>query len=64
MRRSSYQTLIDRGRKAGLRTTEMYAALSSEPMTAEDEAGQVDGNGLIAGYDDHGHPIFEPSVCR
>ena len=58
MRRSSYDRLIDHGRKAGLRTTEMYAALSGERIATGDGAGQTDGNGLIAESDGHGHPVF------
>jgi hypothetical protein len=60
MRRSSYSTLIDHGRKAGLQTAEMYAALMGERIAPGDRAGETDGNGLIADHDVHGYPVFKP----
>ena len=58
MRRSSYRTLIDHGRKAGVRTSEMYAALSSERLAPDDGAGQTDGNGVSVAQDGRGYLVF------
>jgi hypothetical protein len=61
MSRSDYRTLIDRGRKAGLRTSELYRALAAHPPEAADQRqGQADGNGFVTGYDQGGHRVYEP----
>ncbi len=54
--------LINRGRKAGLGTSELYAAMSTRPSEGADEApGQVDGNGFISTYDHRGKRVYRPS---
>jgi hypothetical protein len=61
MSRTDYRTLIDRGRKAGLRTSELYRALSTRPGEGGDyPAGQTDGNGFVARYHADGHRTYGP----
>jgi hypothetical protein len=61
MSTSDYRTLINRGRKAGLRTSELYQAiLSRRPEGAEPAAGQADCNGFISCYDQDGHRVYRP----
>jgi len=61
MSRSDYRTLIDRGRKAGLSTSDLYRALAARPPEAADQTmGQADGNGFVTSYDQGGHRIYEP----
>jgi hypothetical protein len=50
MPRTDYLRLIDRGRKAGLGTSELYAAMRSRRPEASDHPGQSDGNGFVCGY--------------
>jgi hypothetical protein len=61
MSRSDYRTLIDRGRKAGLRTSELYQAMATRPPEAAQQSlGQADGNGFVSGYDQGGHRVYHP----
>jgi hypothetical protein len=61
MSRSDYRTLIDRGRRAGLGTSELYQAIASRPPeAAEQMAGQADGNGFVSGFDHRGHRVYRP----
>jgi hypothetical protein len=60
MHRSNYRTLIDRGRKAGLKTAELYNAITSRPPEAGDVIGQADGNGFVSAYDQQGQRVFHP----
>jgi len=65
MRHVSDQTLIDRGRKAGLRTSELYSALSSRRAESGDRpAGATDGNGFVSEIGAHGQSTYHPSVNR
>jgi len=63
MSRTDYRTLIDRGRKAGLGTSELYTALASRRPEAGDQVGQSDGNGYVSDYGNNGgsrlqyHPL-------
>lgn len=41
------RSLVDRGRRSGLKTSELYQALSSRLPVAGDGQGQVDANGFI-----------------
>ena len=62
MSRSDYRTLIDRGRKAGLRTAEMYNAMAARPPEGGDlAAGQADSNGFVSGYTQEGRRVFRPA---
>jgi hypothetical protein len=61
MSHTDYRTLVDRGRKSGLRTTEMYPALASRPPAVGDPTtGQADGNGFVPALDQQGHQVFKP----
>jgi hypothetical protein len=61
MSHTDYRTLIARGRKAGLTTGELYAALAARPPEGTDQQpGQADGNGFISGYNRQGQRIFRP----
>jgi hypothetical protein len=62
MGHTDYRTLIDRGRKAGLRTSELYSAIASRPPEAGDIGqGQADGNGFVSGYNQNGQRIYRPA---
>jgi hypothetical protein len=61
MSHTDYRTLIARGRKAGLTTGELYAALAARPPEgADQQPGQSDGNGYTHGYNRLGQRIFRP----
>ncbi len=61
MSRSSANNRINRGRKAGLSTRELYAALSAQaPEGNEEQPGQSDGNGYVVEIDEHGHRVYRP----
>jgi hypothetical protein len=59
MPRSDLRTLINRGRKAGLQTSELYSALSGRRPEA-DEIRSVGGdcNGFASGVDAAGHQVY------
>jgi hypothetical protein len=61
MSRIDARTLIDLGRKAGLRTSELYSALATRPPEVG-EAGreQADGNGFVSGYTQDGRRVYRP----
>ena len=62
MRHSDYRSLIDRGRKAGLGTTELYSALAARhPEAGETVRGEADGNGFVSSYDQLGHRVYRPA---
>src|SRR5690242_6991304 len=53
--------LLDRGRKAGLNTRELYSAMSGRSGEGNDlSPGQNDSNGYVSGYDAAGRPVFRP----
>jgi hypothetical protein len=61
MSHTNYRTLVNQGRKAGLRTSELYTALSSRPPEASDSSnGHSDGNGFRLGYTQDGRPVYRP----
>ncbi len=61
MPRSSFRRLIDHGRKAGLKTPELYGALAGHRFAQSDlRAGKRDGNGFLAGFDAAGHQVYQP----
>ena len=63
MSHSDYRTLLDRGRKAGLRTSDLYAALASRRTGAADPpVGQLDGNGYVPAHDREGHRVYRPNA--
>lgn len=65
MSHADYRTLLDRGRKAGLKTHELYLALAARPAGSADPAnGQLDGNGYVPTWDRDGRRIYLPSAKR
>ncbi len=61
MTHTDYRKLIDRGRKAGLRTAELYQAMSAERTQGMGSSlGQTDGNGYASTYGADGRPVFQP----
>jgi hypothetical protein len=58
---TDYRTLINRGRKAGLTTAELYSALAGRPPEASDQPqGLPDGNGYVSGYNQLGRRVYRP----
>jgi hypothetical protein len=65
MRHTDYRTLIDRGRKAGLKTTDLYNALAGRRAQAGDRNWhETDGNGFVSAVDSQGQNIFQPLESR
>ena len=63
MRHADYRTMIDRGRKAGLQTAELYHAMSAMRSPADGrQLGQTDGNGFVSVYDGQGQYVFRPAT--
>jgi hypothetical protein len=61
MRHTDYRILIDRGRKAGLGTAELYRAMGSrQPETGERPLGETDGNGFVSNYNHQGRREYCP----
>jgi hypothetical protein len=62
MMHTDHRTLIDRGRKAGLRSTELYQAIAARPPELSDSPlGQSDGNGFVLGYNQAGRRVYRPA---
>ena len=62
MSHSNYLTLINRGRKAGLSTHELYTAMAARPAEGDEQGqGQVDGNGFVSTYDQAGKRVYRPT---
>jgi hypothetical protein len=58
---NNYNALITRGRKAGLRTSELYSALANRPVEGgEQPLGQADGNGFVVSITQQGQRIYRP----
>ncbi len=58
-----YRTLISMGRKAGLKTSELYQALSARrPEVGDRLTGQFDGNGFVSMYGTNGRRVYRPST--
>ena len=64
MPRTDYQRLIDKGRKAGLGTSELYRALRARRPEVGDQLSQTDGNGFVSGYGSQGERIFRSTADR
>ena len=61
MSHTDYNTLIARGRKAGLSTGELYAALAARPPEgSESQLGQADGNGYASEMNENGQRVYKP----
>jgi hypothetical protein len=62
LRNSTDQAMINRGRKAGLSTRELYQAMATRPVEAgEPASGQADGNGYIASVSPQGRRLYRPA---
>jgi hypothetical protein len=62
---SNYHTLINRGRKAGLTTRELYSALTTRPVEGSDRSlGQADCNGYVSSVSSQGHAQYRPATSR
>jgi hypothetical protein len=58
---SNYRTLINRGRKAGLNTGELYSAMTTRSSEGADlTSGELDGNGFVTSYDAQGRRVIRP----
>ena len=61
MSRSDHRTLLNNGRKAGLSTREIYAALATRPPEAHDNSNRLgDGNGFVSEYKPGGNRFYRP----
>jgi hypothetical protein len=60
MPRTDYLRLIDRGRKAGLGTTDLYRALTARRPQIGDQPSQTDSNGFVSGYGANGQMFIRP----
>jgi hypothetical protein len=60
MSRTDYRTLIDRGRKAGLGTSELYRAIAGQRGDDHQGPGQTDGNGFVASVTQSGQRVYQP----
>ncbi len=60
--RSNYSALINRGRKAGLTTRELYPAMATRPVEGVDQIpGQSDCNGYVSSVTLQGHRVYRPA---
>jgi hypothetical protein len=65
MNRMSMRRLLDRGRKAGLNTADLYRALSARhPATGDEAPGQADCNGYVPQLDSNGQRTYTPHARR
>lgn len=64
MSRTDYRSLIDRGRKAGLGTAELYRAMAARRPEAGEHVAEADGNGFVSGYRENGQRVYRPFVGR
>jgi hypothetical protein len=55
-----YLAMLNRGRKAGLNTRELYSAMASQTGEGEQALGQSDTNGFVARINQRGQRIYEP----
>jgi hypothetical protein len=61
MTHTDYRTLLSQGRKAGLRTSELYSAMSARRVGDADQGpGQADCNGFVSSYNQAGQRIYRP----
>jgi hypothetical protein len=58
------RSLVDRGRRSGLHTGELYRALASRLPRAGEVPGRVDANGFVPVLDPQSHPSFKPDLNR
>jgi hypothetical protein len=60
MSHTDYRTLINRGRKAGLCTSELYRAMAGQRPEDTHALGQTDGNGFVPTYTPQGQRVYQP----
>ncbi len=60
MSHTDYRTLINRGRKAGLGTSELYRAMAAHRAEGAQESGQADSNGFVPSYNQSGQRVYQP----
>jgi hypothetical protein len=60
MKHTDNRTLLDRGRKAGLNTRDLYQALASRRGDENMGPGQTDGNGYVSSYNQAGQRVYRP----
>jgi hypothetical protein len=59
---SHHHALINRGRKAGLTTRELYSAMATlPPEGGERSPGQSDCNGYVSTVNSEGHAVYRPA---
>jgi hypothetical protein len=63
MSRRDLRTWIDRGRKAGLGTSDLYRAMAAQPAEGQLAPGQTDSNGFVPLVDEHGQRVYRPLGC-
>lgn len=57
----NYQAMINRGRKAGLNTRDLYSAMASVHVdNGAQGPGQADGNGFISTVNQEGQQVYRP----
>lgn len=61
LRSSDVRGLVDRGRRSGLNTRDLYQALSSRQPRGDDQPGQVDANGFVPVIE-QSHAAFRPNT--
>lgn len=62
MSHTDHRTLLDRGRKAGLNTRELYQALGARrPGPGDLASGLTDGNGFVVRVLADGHCSIKPT---
>jgi hypothetical protein len=63
MRHTDFRTLIDRGRRAGLGTADLYNAIAAgrRPEAGDRFAGETDGNGFVPSFDRQQRVVFRPA---
>ena len=63
MRHTDYRTLIDRGRRAGLGTADLYNAIAAarRPEAGDRFAGGTDGNGFVSAFDRQQRVVYRPT---
>lgn len=65
MRHLDLRNLIDRGRKAGLGTAELYRAIAARrPEAADRIAHGADGNGYVSAVNSNGSLGFRPVASQ
>jgi hypothetical protein len=56
----NYLAMLNRGRKAGLNTRELYTAIASQASEGDQALGQTDTNGYVAIINQRGQRVYQP----